>query len=355
MCKSALHGFLADLPKSEHHIHLEGALAPSLLFRLAAKNKIDLPTNDPAFASPEALTNRYTNFASLDDFLGYYYIGMSALTTPEDFEALATDYFEYAAKDAVMHADVFFDPQAHLSRGVSYETVLSGFTAAREKAEKTLNITSTLICCFLRHLPVPESVETFHLSAVQASFASGAVAGIGIDSSEVPFPPHLFTPLYSEAAKLGLRLTAHAGEEAGPEYIASALKDLQVTRIDHGVSLARDPELMARVAAAGTLLTVCPMSNVFLKCVKSVAEVPIRKFLDAGVKFSLNSDDPAYFGGNYIGANYCAVQEAFGLTVKEWEGIALAGVRGSWCRDVRREEMVQRVVRFVAQHASSTS
>lgn len=343
MCKSNLHALIKRLPKCEHHIHLEGALSPDLLFNLAHKNNITLPTDDPAFESPTKLTERYRQFSSLDDFLGYYYIGMSVLIQESDFEALAMDYFRHAAKDGVMHADVFFDPQAHLSRGVSYATVLGGFSAARAKAEKELGITSELICCFLRHLPVPECVEAFRSEAVQSSFRSGAVKGMGLDSSELNFPPELFKDIYDEAKSLGLRRTAHAGEEGPSSYIKTSLDVLSVERIDHGIRLAEDESLLARVAKEKTMLTVCPISNVFLRCVKDVSELPIRKFLDAGVSFSINSDDPAYFGGNYILDNYCAVQEAFQLSVKDWTTVCEAAIRGSWCSDSRKQEMEARL------------
>lgn len=343
MSPPTIDALIGKLPKCEHHLHLEGALTPELLFTLAKKNNISLPTDDEAFTSPATLTARYRNFASLNDFLHYYYIGMSVLITADDFEALATDYFRHASQDGVCHADVFFDPQAHISRGVSYDTVLAGFSAARTKAEQDFGLSSELVCCFLRHLPVPECVQTFKQEDVQASFRSGAVKGIGLDSSEMGFPPELFEEIYRDAGAMGMRLTAHAGEEAPPAYIQGALDTLKVERIDHGRRLPEDPELLARIAKEGKLLTLCPISNVFLRGVSSVSELPIRKFLEAGVQFSLNSDDPAYFGGNYILDNYRAVQEAFNLSVKEWETICQASIRGSWCSEQRKEEMLARL------------
>lgn len=343
MCNGALHALLRKLPKCEHHIHLEGALTPQLLFDLAEKNDIELPSDDPAFASPTALVDRYQRFTSLDDFLHYYYIGMSALRTPSDFEALALDYFRHAHADGVAHAEVFFDPQAHLSRGVTYETVLSGFTTARERAKSDFGISSELICCFLRHLPVPESLATFGLSDVRASLESRAVIGIGLDSSELPFEPSLFAELYANAKALGIRRTAHAGEEGPASYIRDAVDLLDVQRIDHGIRLADDRALLKRMANQGTLLSVCPLSNVLLRCVTSVSELPIRQFLDAGVQFSINSDDPAYFGGHYILDNYCAIQEAFDLGVDEWERICEAGIKGSWCDDGRKAELLTKL------------
>ncbi|KAK5707826.1 adenine deaminase [Elasticomyces elasticus] len=343
MCKSELHSFLQQLPKCEHHLHLEGALTPQLLFSLAAKNHIQLPKDDPAYASPETLVERYRKFDSLDDFLGYYYIGMSVLLHAEDFEALAWDYFEHAANDGVLHAEVFFDPQAHTSRGVSYDVVHSGFQRARQRAQAELGISSELILCFLRHLPPADAMSTFEQDAVLASFSAGGVVGIGLDSSEKPFPPELFQAVYSKAEAKGLKLTAHAGEEGPAEYIRSALDTLKVERIDHGVRLIQDPTLLERVAAENIMLTICPMSNVFLKGVSSVAELPLREFIDAGVRFSINSDDPAYFGNHYILSNYCAVQEAFHLTTDEWIQICDGSIRGSWCSEGRKEELLARL------------
>lgn len=250
---------------------------------------------------------------------------------------------------------VFFDPQAHLSRGVSYDTVLTGFNAARKRASIELGITSELICCFLRHVPVPECLATFDLPEVQASYQRGDIIGIGLDSSEMNFPPEMFQNMYQGAKELGLRRTAHAGEEGPPEYIRNALDRLDVQRIDHGIRLAEDPELLARVASAGTLLTVCPMSNVLLRCVTEVAEVPIRKFLDAGVKFSINSDDPAYFGNNYILDNYVAVQDAFELTVAEWKQICQNSIEGSWCQQARKYEMLSQLEQVISNWEAATA
>ncbi|ORY13392.1 hypothetical protein BCR34DRAFT_599928 [Clohesyomyces aquaticus] len=339
MCQSPLHDFLQRLPKCEHHLHLEGALSPTLLFDLAKRNRITLPTDDEAFGSPDKLHTRYGRFTSLNDFLHYYYIGMSVLIHSHDFESLAWDYFQHAAVDGVHHAEVFFDPQAHIARGIPYTTVLDGFQAACQRAERELGITTELITCFLRHLPAADCLATFELEHVQDSYQSGVITGIGLDSSELGFPPQLFEEMYGKASEQGLRRTAHAGEEGPASFISSALDTLGIERIDHGIRLVEDAELMAKVAAQGTLLTVCPLSNVVLRCVPEIKDVPIRKFLDAGIKFSINSDDPAYFGG-YILDNYCRVHEAFELHVNEWEGICRAGIEGSWCGQERKTQML---------------
>ena len=348
MCKTALHPFLEALPKCEHHIHIEGSLEPSLLFALAKRNNILLPTDDDSFASEANLRSRYQQFTSLDDFLAYYYIGMSVLIHDQDFDALAWQYFQVARRQGVRHAEVFFDPQAHVSRGVSYSTVIQGLSTAGARAKNELGMSVELICCFLRHLPVQDSLALFHHQEVQKSYVDGTVIGIGIDSSEIPFPPHMFAELYQVSMPLSLRRTAHAGEEGPAEYIADAFKYLSVERIDHGISLRNDRELMSRVAADKTLLTVCPLSNVLLRCVDHVDKLPIREFLNAGVRFSINSDDPAYFGG-YILDNYCAVQEAFDLSLEEWERIARHSIEGSWCNDERKQVMLEAVRKLVTE------
>ncbi|MCJ1369321.1 adenine deaminase [Loxospora ochrophaea] len=368
MCKSPLHPLLASLPKCEHHIHLEGALTPSLLFALSARNSIPLPspTTDPAFTSPTTLLARYTHFASLDDFLSYYYASLAVLLHAQDFTDLAWSYFTTAHAQGVVHAEVFFDPQAHTARGVPFATVLTGYAAACDRARHELGLSVELILCFLRHLPVADSLACFEEARTSGAFTAPrtssllppdsnntaeprpAVIGIGLDSSELAFPPSLFAPLYTAARAHHLQLTAHAGEEGPASYVRSALADLQVSRIDHGVRIADDASLLSEIARRRILVTLCPLSNVRLQVVGAVNELPVRTFLDAGVRFSVNSDDPAYFGG-YVLENWCAVQEAFGLSVAEWRGIAEAGVQGSWCGEGRKGEVMREIGRVVGE------
>lgn len=350
MCKSAIHEFLHELPKCEHHLHIEGSLSPSLLFSLAKINNVALPDSeeDNSFKSAEALESRYERFSSLDDFLRYYYIGMSVLITSADFESLAYEYFTRAHQDGVHHAEIFFDPQAHTSRGIAYTTVVGGLSAAQKRAEKDFGLTSKLIMCFLRHLPASDADSTYQTAATLGHFSDGTLAGIGLDSSEVGYPPELFREVYASAKEAGIRRTAHAGEEGDTSYISRALDICNVERIDHGIRLVEDDALLKRVAKNKTLLTVCPLSNVRLRCVTKVSEVPIRKFLDAGVRFSINSDDPAYFGG-YILDNYCAVQEAFSLSLDEWKYIADGAIEGSWCDKERKTILLQKVQDCVAK------
>jgi adenosine deaminase len=357
MCKSPLHSLIASLPKCEHHLHLEGCLSPSLTFQLAAKNNITLPSpsSDPAYTSVETLIERYNNFADLNDFLGYYYRALDAVITQDDFEMLGWEYFTIAARDGVKHAEVFFDPQSHTARGIALDTVVSGFNAACKRAEKELGITSKLIMCFLRHLPVQESRDTMKAAVEGGYFAAksegeeSVVAALGLDSSEVGFRPELFEEMYMEAEKMGIRRTAHAGEEGDPSYITGALDTLHAERIDHGIRLIEDPALMDRVIKENIMLTVCPLSNVCLQVVKHVRELPIRKFLAAGVKFSINSDDPAYFGG-YILNNYCAVQDAFDLSVEEWKSIVQNSIQGSWCGQARKAELLSMLEQCLRKH-----
>lgn len=354
MCKSALHPFLAALPKCEHHLHLEGCLSPTLFFALSSKNNIAIPSSaeDQAYTSLETLTARYASFTSLNDFLAYYYRALAVVITAEDFELLAWEYFTTAARDGVKHAEVFFDPQSHTSRGVALETVVQGFDRACKRAGKELEITSKLIMCFLRHLPTQEA-ETTMRDAVAGGFFDGeerVIEGVGLDSSEVGFRPELFESVYQEAKLKGIRRTAHAGEEGDPTYISGALDSLKAERIDHGIRLIEDPVLLQRVLEEEIILTVCPLSNVCLQVVEHVGQLPIREFLEKGIKFSLNSDDPAYFGG-YILKNYCSVQDAFDLSVEEWRIIAENSIRGSWCSAERKQELLKMLKQCLLDYA----
>ncbi len=339
MCQGPMHAFLQALPKCEQHLHLEGTLEPHLLFKLAKENGISLPSaeSDPSFASVDSMLERYAVFTSLDDFLHYYFIGMSVLVNAGDFEALAMEYFMRAKGDGVVHAEVFFDPQCHTVRGVEYSTVVQGFTTACRRAKAELDVTSELIICFMRHLPIASAEQ--HYEVALPDLESGRVAGIGLSSSEKGNPPELFKSIYSSAEREGIRRTAHAGEEADVSYMRGALEHLHVQRVDHGIKLAEDPELLAEFVRRKMLITMCPVSNVKLRCVKDVKELPIRLYLDKGVKFSINSDDPAYFGA-YILDNYCAVQEAFCLTEEDWAWIVRASIEGSWCSQGRKSEML---------------
>jgi adenosine deaminase len=355
MCQSRYHQFLYELPKCEHHLHIEGSLSPDLLFRLAALNNVALPdpTSDPSFASPQALESRYERFTSLNDFLHYYFIGMSVLITASDFESLAYEYFVRAHNDGVHHAEIFFDPQAHTSRGIAYSIVVSGITTAQRRAKEDFGLTSKLIMCFLRHLSAADADVTYQEAVTLGHFSDGTVAGIGLDSSEVGFPPEIFREVYASATAAGIRRTAHAGEEGDSTYISRALDICNTERIDHGIRLVDDEALLKRVTKDKTLVTMCPLSNVRLRCVTNVAELPIRKFLQEGVTFSINSDDPAYFG-SYILDNYCAVQEAFALSLTEWRFIAEGAIAGSWCDEERKKVLLAKVEEWAEKYKEFT-
>jgi adenosine deaminase len=340
MCQ--LHDFLAALPKCEHHLHIEGTLEPELLFQLAKKNGIALPTDDPAFASIETLHTRYRNFSNLDDFLGYYYIAMSALIDASDFEDLAYAYFAKAASQSVRHVEMFVDPQAHISRGVAFATVVKGLTAARERAMKDFDLTIQVIMCLLKHLPLADAKETYQQAEQAGWFQDGTFSAIGMDSSELPFPPEMWQEIYAAAEAAGIKRTIHAGEEGPAEYVTQALDILKAQRIDHGIRSFEDEALIRRLADEQILLTTCPLSNLRLRCIDSIAQFPLRKLLDSGVRFSVNSDDPAYFGG-YILENYCVLQDTFGLTVAEWEKIAVGAVKGSWCGEERKAAILAEI------------
>jgi adenosine deaminase len=349
MCKGPMHALLETLPKCEQHLHLEGTLEPSLLFSLAKENGISLPSaeSDPAFASIDSLLKRYAAFTSLDDFLHYYFIGMSVLVKAADFEALAMEYFNHAKRDGVVHAEVFFDPQCHTARGVSYATVVQGFTKACHRAETELGITTELIMCFMRHLPCASAEEVYNEAL--PDLKNGRLSGIGLSASEKGNPPELFESVYAVAEKEGIRRTAHAGEEADVSYMRGALEHLHVQRVDHGIRLPDDPELLEEFVSRKMLITMCPISNLKLRCVQSIGDLPIRLYLDKGVKFSINSDDPAYFGA-YILDNYCAVQEAFSLTKEDWEVIVESSIEGSWCSNSRKREMITALRTTMSEH-----
>jgi len=249
-------------------------------------------------------------------------------------------------KDGVIHAEIFFDPQAHAVRGVQYSTVRDGFTAACKRAEAELGLTTELIMCFLRHMPVASAEETYQKGL--PDLKSGLISGIGLSSTELGNPPKLFKSIYASAEAEGIKRTSHAGEEADVSYMRDALESLHIQRADHGIKLVDDLDLMAEFVRKRILITMCPLSNVRLRCVKEVSELPIRAYLNNRVRFSINSDDPAYFGG-YILDNYCAVQEAFDLTLEEWTSIIMASIDGSWCSEARKDEMYGKFTDCVAE------
>ena len=298
----SLRTLLATLPKAELHIHIEGSLEPELMFQLAHRNGVALP-----HANVEALRAAYA-FSDLQSFLDIYYAGASVLRTEVDFYDMAMAYFERAAADHVVHAEVFFDPQTHTERGVPMASVIQGLHRACLAARQRWNLHAELILCFLRHLSQEQAWATLE----QALPFRHLFIGVGLDSSEVGHPPEKFARVFARCRDLGLRIVAHAGEEGPPSYIVSALDVLGAERIDHGVQAEQDPALMQRLAQQRTPLTVCPLSNLKLCVVPDLREHNVGRLLDAGLCVTLNSDDPAYFGG-YLNDNFIQTFEALGL------------------------------------------
>lgn len=307
------------LPKAELHLHIEGSLEPEMLFALAGRNGVSIP-----FANVEEVRAAYS-FSNLQDFLEIYYQGMSVLLHEQDFYDLTWAYLQRAAADNVRHVEIFFDPQGHTQRGVSFETVLAGIERALKQGEAELGISYRLIMCFLRHLSEEEAQATLD----EALPYLDRIHGVGLDSSEVGHPPAKFRNVFARARDLGLHVTAHAGEEGPPEYVHEALDLLDVERIDHGNRALEDAALVQRIAEEGLTLTVCPLSNLRLCVIRDIADSPVRRMLELGLKATINSDDPAYFGG-YINANFHAVAEALDLTEAEIVKLAENSFTGSF-------------------------
>jgi adenosine deaminase len=297
--RDRLPALLQAMPKAELHIHIEGSLEPELIFALAERNGVALPYPDV-----EALRAAYA-FTDLQSFLDIYYAGASVLLKEDDFFDMGMAYFRRAAADNVVHAELFFDPQTHTERGVAFETVLRGLTRACETARRELGVGALLIMCFLRHLSEEAAFETLE----QARPFLDRIVGVGLDSGERGNPPEKFARVFERARRLGLRLVAHAGEEGPAAYIWSALDVLKVERIDHGVRCVEDPALVRRLAQDRIPLTVCPLSNVKLCVYPTLGEHNLATLLDAGLCATVNSDDPAYFGG-YMNQNFIETFEA---------------------------------------------
>ncbi len=307
------------LPKAELHLHVEGSLEPEMLFELAARNGVAIP-----FASAEEVRAAYS-FSNLQDFLDIYYQGMSVLLTEQDFFDLRWAYLERAAADKVRHVEIFFDPQGHTERGVGFTTVLNGIEAALKRTAADLGITYRIIMCFLRHLPEEDAFATLALAEPHLP----RIHGVGLDSSELGHSPSKFERVFARARALGLHVTAHAGEEGPPEYVREALDLLQVERIDHGNRALEDAALTQRIAAEAITLTVCPLSNLRLCVITKMAQSLVRRMLDAGLKVTINSDDPAYFGG-YVNENFRRVADALDLSEAQIVELARNSFTGSF-------------------------
>lgn len=314
--------FIAGLPKAELHLHIEGSLEPELMFALATRNGVTIP-----FASVEEVRAAY-DFSNLQDFLDIYYAGANVLQTRDDFRDLALAYFDRAAADGVVHAEIMFDPQTHTDRGIAFAAVIEGLLAGMAEAEAKHGMTSRLILSFLRHLDEAAAFAT--LAAAEPWL--DRIAAVGLDSSEVGHPPEKFARVFAAAREQGLRLVAHAGEEGPPAYVRQALDILGIDRLDHGNRSLEDPVLVTRLARTGMTLTVCPLSNLKLCVVDDMAHHPIDRMLRAGLRATINSDDPAYFGG-YIADNYRAAAAGRGLDRDDLALLARNSFLGSFLPD----------------------
>ncbi|MDP2300698.1 MAG: adenosine deaminase [Actinomycetota bacterium] len=314
--------FVRGLPKAELHLHLEGTLEPELMFALAERNRVTLP-----YASAEAVRAAY-DFTDLQSFLDLYYGGCAVLLTEQDFYDLTWAYLTRAAEEGIRHTEVFFDPQTHTTRGVAFETVTNGILGALTDARTTLGVSSRLIMSFLRDLPAQSAA----LALESARSYGELICGVGLDSAELGHPPEDFTDVFAEARLRGYRIVAHAGEEGPPSYITGALDALGAERIDHGLRCLEDPALVSRLVAGRVPLTVCPLSNVRLRVVPSMDAHPLKRLMDAGIVVTVNSDDPAYFGG-YLVDNYVAAAVALGLTRDDLVTLAEASFAASFLDD----------------------
>ena len=329
---SRLADLLRAMPKAELHIHIEGSLEPELIFDLARRNGVAIP-----YPTVADLRKAYA-FEDLQSFLDIYYAGASILIEEQDFYDMAMAYLRRAAGENVLHTEMFFDPQTHTQRGVSFGTVIRGLRRACEDAQRSLGISASLIMCFLRHLSEADAFETLE----QALPWRDQIIGIGLDSSEVGHPPAKFRRVFDRCGELGLHRVAHAGEEGPPEYIWSALEDLHVERIDHGVQATRDPRLMRHLAERRIPLTVCPLSNQKLRVFADLSQHNLGQLLDAGLVATVNSDDPAYFGG-YLNENFTRTFAATGLGAAHAYQLARNSFEASFVDEAYRRTCLQRL------------
>lgn len=338
-----LDAFVTGLPKAELHLHIEGSLEPELMFELAKRNRLSLP-----FKSVEEVRAAYA-FSNLQDFLDIYYAGASVLLTEEDFHDLAMAYFRRLKADGGVHAEIFFDPQTHTDRGVPMDVVVSGLFSAMDRARDELGLTVKLILCFLRHLDEDAAFATLKAAGPFLD----RIEAVGLDSSEVGHPPSKFVQVFEAAHGLGLRRVAHAGEEGPPEYVREALDLLHVDRIDHGNRALEDEALTARLVREQMTLTVCPLSNLKLCVVKDLSRHPLPRMLGLGLRATVNSDDPAYFGG-YVGDNYLAVARATGLGRDALAALARNSFLGSFLDDAEKARRVAEVDAYLSMAAEAS-
>jgi adenosine deaminase len=327
--------FLIGLPKAELHIHIEGSLEPELMFEIAGRNGIALK-----YASVEEARRAY-NFADLQSFLDVYYEATRVLLHERDFYEMTWAYLEKSASQGVCHAEIFFDPQSHTDRGVAFEVVIRGIRKALLDAEQRLGVSSALIMCFLRHLSAEEAMATLQQSLPYKEW----IVGVGLDSSEVGHPPDDFRAVFDEAGTHGFRKVAHAGEEGPPEYIWQALDDLKAVRIDHGARCMEDPRLVERLREERVPLTVCPLSNVKLRVFPSIDQHPLKRMLEAGLCATVNSDDPAYFGG-YVADNFQAIKDGLAFTREDFRKVAENSFRASFIDEAEKKRLLDELASY---------
>ena len=334
-----LSDFAAGLPKAELHLHIEGTLEPEQMFAFAQRNGVVIPYADVA-----AVRAAYA-FGNLQDFLDIYYAGADVLRTEADFRELANAYFTRCAADSVIHAEIFFDPQTHTARGIPISTVIDGLLAGIDDAARDHGISTRLILCFLRHLDEADAFATLEAARPWID----RITGVGLDSSELGHPPAKFARVFAAAAALGLKCVAHAGEEGPPAYVHEALDLLHIDRLDHGNRALEDPLLVTRLARSGMTLTVCPLSNLKLCVVDDIAAHPIDRMLRLGLRATINSDDPAYFGG-YVNDNYRAVAAAGRLTRDDFITLARNSFLGSFLPDADVARHLAAIDAYAAAH-----
>ncbi len=332
--------FISGLPKAELHMHIEGSLEPELMFELAARNHVRLP-----FASVEEVRKAY-QFSDLQSFLDIYYEGARVLLNEQDFYDMTWAYLQKARIQNVRHAEIFFDPQTHTERGIAFETVITGIHGALVDGQRQLGVSSRLILCFLRHLSAEAAMTTLE----QALPFRDRIVAVGLDSSEVGHPPQKFAAVFERARAEGLLAVAHAGEEGPPEYIWQALNVLGAARIDHGVRCVEDPKLVARLAAEQVPLTVCPLSNVKLCVFGSMEQHNLKQLLDLGLCATVNSDDPAYFGG-YVNENFMAAERALALQRDQLYRLARNSFAASFLPAAEKDRLIAELDRYVQAHA----
>lgn len=329
--------FVRALPKAELHVHLEGTLEPELMLSLAERNHQALPYHDV-----DAACAAY-RFADLRSFLDLYYQGASVLQTEQDFYDLTWAYVTRAVQENVRHIEPFFDPQTHVQRGIPFGIVIAGILHALEDAVEGFGVTSKLIMCFLRDLPAEAAEHTLQTARLYHS----RIAGVGLDSAEIGNPPEKFAKVFEQAAELGFHRVAHAGEEGPASYVADALDILGAERIDHGVQCLDDPALVARLARERVPLTVCPLSNVRLRVFETMAAHPLKRMMDAGLLVTVNSDDPAYFGG-YLADNYIAIADALDLSPLDMVMLARNSFEASFADEKRKAACLGEIDAFLA-------